>query len=327
MPDGSKKEVPYMDVWEVKDGKIQLKDGVDPKWGVTYDQDGELQVGKEFIAYKKKVHQVMNNLQGAYASFDQPEAQRYLAFRFISYLRRYFTTMTLNRFGFSGRFGDPQPRLNPGTGDVQMGFYITFLNLAKETILNLGKNLMYMTQEEKRASLKMLTEAGSLLAINVAMGLLFGWDPDDDDKYEKLRQRSGALPFPMTAEDPDRQFNGWGFLENHMLYLMMNVRAENEQFLPLPGYGLDDYSAMLDLKSVAFGPTTDTYLELIDDALNILQGDESAYYKRKVGPYEWQQAEGSKFLAHLGRTVGLTGSSLDAAKGIKGFQSVQARER
>jgi len=208
-----------------------------------------------------------------------------------------------------------------------MGFYISFLKLAKETILNLGKNLMYMTQEEKRASLKMMTEIGSLIAVNVAMSLLFGWDPDDDEKFEKLRQRSGALPFPMTTEDPDRPFDAWGFTENHMLYLLMNIRAENEQFLPLPGYGLDDYSALLDLKSVAFGPTTDTYLELIDDALNIVQGDESSYYKRQVGPYDWQQEGGAKILAHTGRTLGLTGSSLDAAKGIKGFMSVQARAR
>ena len=327
LPDGTKQDIPYMEAWQVVDGLIQLKDGIDPTWGITYNENGEIQVGDKFNRYKNTVHQVMNNLQGAYAKFDQPEAQRYLAFRFISYLRRYFTTMTMNRFGFSGRWGDPKPRLNPGLGDVQMGFYITFIKLAKDTVSNLGKNLMYMTDVEKQAALRFITEVGLLLATTLAMSLIFGFDPDDDEKYEKLRARSGAIPFPLTSEDPERPFNGWGYLENHMLFLLMNVRGENEQFLPLPGYGLNDYSAMLDLKSIAFGPTVQTYKDIFEDALDILQGNEGAYYKRQVGPYFYQQEEGAKIWAHLGRTFGMTGSALDPAKGIKGFQSVQARAR
>jgi hypothetical protein len=325
--DGTKREIAYMDAWELRDEMIQLKKGIDPKWGITYNAEGEIQVGDEFKRYKNKVHQVMNNLQGAYAQFDQPEAQRYLMFRFLSYLRRYFTTMTLNRFGFSGRFGDPQPRLNPGLGDVQTGFYITFIRLVKDTIVRGGRNLMYMTDIEKQATMRMITEVGLLVATSLGMSLLFGWDPDDDEKYEKLRERSGVLPFPMTSDDPDRPFDGWGYTENHMLFLLMNIRAENEQFIPLPGYGLDDYTAMLDLKSIAFGPTVQTYKDIFEDALDILEGNESANYKRKIGPYEWQQEGGGKIFSHLGRTLGLTGSALDPAKGIKGFQSVQARAR
>ena len=325
LADGTKTEIAYMDAWELKDNKIQLKEGINPKWGITYSKDGELLMGDEFSRYKNKVQQVMNNLQGAYAKFDQPEAQRYIGFRFLSYLRRYFTTMTMNRFGFSGRWGDPQPRINPGMGDVQIGTYITFIQMAKESITSLGKNLMYMTPEEKRASLRVITEVGSLIAINVGMALLFGWDPDDDDRFEKLRQKSGALPFPLVSEDPSRPFNGWGYLENHMLMLMMNVRAENEQFIPLPGYGLDDYTAMLDLKSIAFGPTVQTYEDILQDALDILQGDDAAYYARSAGPYKWQDEGDAKIWAHMARTFGLSGSVLDPAKGIKGFQSVQAR--
>jgi hypothetical protein len=321
------KEISYMDAWETIDGKIRLKEGVDPKWGITYDEEGNMQVGEEFKRYKNQTHQVMNNLQGAYASFDQPEAQRYIAFRFLSYLRRYFTTMTMNRFGFSGRMWDPKPRLNPGLGGVQKGYYVEFLQFSKNMITSLGKNLAYMTPEEKSAALKVITEVGALIAVNMLMALLFGWDPDDDDRYEKLRQRSGALPFPMVGQDDGRDFNGWGFLENHALFLLMNIRAENEQFIPLPGYGLDDYSAMLDLKSIAFGPTVQTYKQLFEDGVDIMQGDEGAYYKRDAGPYVWQKEGSSKFWAHLFRTVGVTGSSVDPAKAIKGFQSVKARAR
>ena len=70
---------------------------------------------------------MQNDMVGAYAKFDQPEAQRYLAFRFVSYLRRYFTAMTMKRLGFAGSYKDPRARLNPGAGDAQLGFYIEFL--------------------------------------------------------------------------------------------------------------------------------------------------------------------------------------------------------
>jgi hypothetical protein len=326
--DGSIKEIPYIEAWETREGLIQLKAGIDPKWGITYSEDGKIQVGEEFSRFKNTIHQVMNKLQGAYAKFDQPEAQRYLAFRFLSYLRRYFTTMVMNRFGFSGRFWDPQPRVNPGLGDIDTGYYITFLNMAKNTITSLGQDLMYMTADEKRAAIKVISEVGMLLAINLAMTLLFGWDPDDDDKYEKLRARSGALPFPFVPTDPKRpDFNGWGFLENHMLFLLMNVRAENEQFLPLPKIGLDDYTAMLDLKSIAFGPTVQTYQQLIDDAIDIMAGNERAKYTRDVGPYAWQKDDSHKIWAHIAGMLTFKGSSVDPAVGIKNFQSVQAMQR
>lgn len=321
------KSIAYIDAWEVRDNKIQLKEGVDPKWGITYNDKGEIQVGSEFKRFRNKIHQKMNNLQGAYAKFDQPEAQRYLAFRFISYLRRYFTTMTLNRFGFSGRVWDPKPRFNPGAGDVQMGFYIEFLNFMKNFVLSAGKNIMYMTPEEKSATLKVATEVGMLVAATVAMSLIFGWDPEDDEKYEKLRAESGALPFPLTTEDPNRPFQFGGFMEVHALHLLMNIRAENEQFLPFPGYGLNDYTAMLDLKSIAFGPTLKSYGQLFDDLANIATGDDHAYYARNMGPYNWQQEGGSKFWAHFTKMFGLTGSSLDPAKAVKGFQSAQAMAR
>lgn len=325
--DGTTKKIDYVNAWEVKDGKIQLKDGVDPKWGITYDRSGNIQVGNEYKKIRNRTHQVMNNLQGAYSKFDQPEAQRYLAYRFLSYLRRYFTTMFTNRWGFSGKWYDPQPRINPGMGDVQMGFYITFLKTFKRTVMEMGRNLPYMTAEEKGAALKVLTEMGALVITTALLSLLFGWDPDDEERFEKLRQKSGALPFPFVADDPSRPFNGFGFMENHALFLLMNIRAENEQFLPFPGFGMDDYSAMLDMKSIAFGPTIQNYFQIVDDMVNIIQGDDAAYYQREVGPYEWQQQGGAKIWSHLARILGMSGSSLDPAKAVKGFVTSEALKK
>ncbi len=183
-----------------------------------------------------------------------------------------------------------------------------------------------MTPDEKRAFYRVTSEVGTLLAINALLPILFGWDPDDDDRYSKLRDKSGPLPFPFVA-DTEADFHFGGFMENHALMLMMNVRAENEQFLPFPGLGLDDYTSLTDMKSIAFGPTTDTYVQVLDDMVKMAQGDERAYYKRRVGPYEWQQQESAKVWAHIAKTTGVTGSSIDPATAIKNFQSVQSKAK
>jgi hypothetical protein len=281
----------------------------------------------EFKFYKNRIQQVQNNMGGAYAKFDQPEAQRYLAYRFISYLRRYFTTMTTNRWGFSGPLLDPKPRLNPGLGDVHTGFYITFFKTLSQTIRQGGQNLPYLTKEEKAGNIKFMVEVGMLMITSFLMSLLFGWDPEDDERYAKLRAKSGHAGFlGLTGDDPNREFDLLGFAEVQALHLLMQVRAENEQFNMFTG-GLQQWNSMTDLKSVAFGPTTDSYIQLLDDAQNIMTGDPKAFYSRRVGPYTWQEKGGSKFLTHFGKTFGLTGSTLDPALAIQNFQSYQAKVR
>ena len=84
---------------------------------------------------------------------------------------------------------------------------------------------------------------------------------------------------------------------------------------------------MTDLKSIALGPTTDTYIRMLDDLINTMQGDESAYYTRDTGPYFFQQQEGNKLLAGLARLVGFTGSTLDPAMATQKFYTAQAMAR
>jgi hypothetical protein len=319
-------EIDYINAWETRDGKIQLKEGIDPSWGITYDKEGNMHVGAEFKMMKNRVHQVINSLNGAYASFDQPEAQRYLAFRFVSFLRRYFTTMAVNRWGFAGGFGKARGRMNPGLGDINEGYYITVMKTLSRMVTTDIKYMGYMTKDEKIAWIKTTTELFALIALSMILAPMFGWDPDDPDKYEKLRKKSGAMPFfGLVPEDPENPFDGAGFLENHMLNLAMQVRSENEQFVPWPNFGLDDYTSMLDLKSLATGPTLKAYKQMFTVGLDEVTGDPSAFYKRSIGPYDWQQEGGSKFLNYLFKSFGLTGSSIDPGTAIKNSQGIIIR--
>lgn len=308
------KMVDYMSVWEIgANGKIQLKAGVDPKWGITYDEEGNMIVGEEFKKFKTRMHAVMNKLNGAYAKFDQPEAQRYLAFRFVSFLRRYFTTMAMNRFG--------QKRWNPGYGEIDEGYYVaavkSFINLLRT------RNINNMTSADKKAWMKLVAEAGSIYMLGLLVGLLWGWDDDDEERFAKLRERSSFLQIPGTRDyQPGEHFDGGGFLGLHAMNLMMQVRAENEQFLPGPG--IKSATQMLDLKSLVMGPTINTYESIGGDLIDIWQDDGGQYYKRRVGPYEWQDQGGLKLWAHIGKMFGLNASNIDPAQQITNFQKAQA---
>lgn len=308
------KSIDYIDAWELgSNGKIKLKEGIDPKYGITYNEQGEPVIGSEFKKFRSRTHAVMNKLNGAYAKFDQPEAQRYMAFKMLSFLRRYFTTMALNRFG--------KKRWNPGYGDIDQGYYIS----AVKSLWNVIKNqdVHAMTTEDKKNWMKVVTELGMLLVLGMLPALLWGWDDDDEDRYEKLRMKSGALGIPGIADDPRHPFDTGGFLSLHALNLVMQVRAESEQLVPFPSSVKNQFNSVIDLKSLAFGPTVEKYGALIDDFGAIIKGSDRQYYKRRVGAFEWQQQGGSKIWAHIAKMSGITGSNVAPADQIIAFKNAQ----
>jgi hypothetical protein len=185
-----------------------------------------------------------------------------------------------------------------------------------------------MTTEDKKAWMKTIVEVGALYMLSALVAGLFGWDDDDKERFAKIRKMSGHLELPGTSENKaDEQFNFGGFMELHTMSLMMQIRSENEQFIPYPGYGLDNMTSLIDLKSLAFGPTTDTYNQIFTDLGNTMHGDKRQFYARRMGPYEWQDQGGRKLWAHIAKSIGLTGSSVDPAIGITNFQKAQARKK
>jgi hypothetical protein len=352
MRDG--KEISYMDAWESIDGQLTLKSGIDVRYGNTPTeytiQEGDTMEslakkfnmpvedlkqelsgvrfveGKEikidnrlYKAFRNKVHAVSANLNGAYAKFDQPEAQRYLAYRMMSYLKRFFIPMFVNRWGYSGTLlGRKRGRVNFGLGDVQEGYYTTTLKVLWRTVEFAGKNWPHLTSEEKASVKKTVIEVIALIALLAVVAPMFGWDPADDERYEKLRQKSGSLPFPWVEEDRDRPFDLGGWMSNHALMMALQVRSENEAFVPWMGFGLDNYyETFTDVSSLGFGPTLETYKDMLELMYMEATGDPRARYKKDSGPYTWQREGGSKWLAEFMKSIGLTGSTLDPAVAVK----------
>src|SRR5262249_35978858 len=78
------REISYLDAWELVDGKIKLRQGIDP----TYAQGGD-----EFNRMINRIQHVNHDMNGAYDDFSQPDANRYLYYRVLAFLRKYVTTM------------------------------------------------------------------------------------------------------------------------------------------------------------------------------------------------------------------------------------------
>lgn len=322
------KAISYRDAWEVKDGKIQLKPNVPAEWGITYNEAGEQIIGEKFKQKRNQYQRVIDNLNGNFGREERPEADRYLLFRYVSFFRRFFTSMLMNRFAYSGslRNGTSRGRYDYALGDTKQGFYIEFLKLIGNTFRNKFRNIPYMSSEEKSAAMRVLTEVGTVSIINfLVLPLIFGFDDDDEDRFKKLKAKSGALPAFGVVDDPTRPFDIGGWLSNHMLLSLMSTNGEGDQFIPFPGYGLNNYKQMLDVKSVAFGPTIKTAFDLIQDVAYLTTGNEKAYYQKDAGAYEFNQEGDPKLYNHLAKAFGFNSSTMDPAKAIQLYQNAQGR--
>ena len=315
---GQTRKIDYANAWEVVDGQLTLKKGVDKSWDKS---------GANFKLFVNKTHDLMNKLQGTYAQFDQPEAQRYLAFRYVSFLRRYFTSMFMHRFG--------NRRFNAAGAEISAGYYREFGNFIVSLLRGLHEGNFYYTASEKQGALKTVAELGQLMVLALAVSLIFSFDLDDEDKYEKLRTKSGPLPI-LGVVETENEFNLGGWLSNHALFQLLLVHAENRQFVPLPtivykgtqfGFGLGDYANLTEGGSIVTGPTFGAYSSILNDLIQLGGDDDRAFYGRDMGPFEFQQKGEAKVLNHLAKLVGVKGTTVDPTEGVKTFISVEARNK
>jgi hypothetical protein len=314
---GVTKQIPYIEAWEVRDGQLTVKEGVDKEWDMG---------GKNFKIMRAKVQGVNRKLNGAYSKFDKTQGERYLLVRLISFLKRHFVRMFLARWGYRGNFLEPKARWDVGSNEMEVGYYTQSLAAIINGLKSGGKDFKYMTKPEKAAFKKFATELIIVLAAGMLAKLIFSYDEDDEDRFEKLRQKSGPLPLPWANESPYK-FNFGGFMSNQALFLTKATLNENSAFIPFPGFGLDDYRAMLDFNSIAFGNTLTNYVKILDNLTGMITGDESAYYKKDVGPYAWQDEGSAKVWNYLGKSIGLSGSETDPVLRLKNLESIQNRLR
>lgn len=340
-----------------ENGIIKLKDGIDPEWGnreITHNyvqgetlqeiadrysisledlkaknsirEASQLQDGQELIIskamkfkqFRNQFQAVSRRLYGAYDEFGQAEGNKYLAYRLFFFMRKWATPGFVNRFGMDTKKGNVGGyRYDWALGKPTRGYYVGALAALKKMLKYKSDAYLYMTSQEKVDLKRTIGEGVSTLLAVLGILLLFGYDDDDEARWEKIRARSGP------AFTPD--FKLRGFMVNHMLFLMMGVKQETSTFIPIPGLGLNEYAKFIGVTSPAFGSTLKMYVKIVDDLANMLTGNESAYYKKDTGPYSWQQEGAPKVITHFLSTFGLSGRTGDAETLIKNMEKYSSR--
>ena len=365
MKDGSKKSLRYLEAWEKDDeGIIRLKPGIHPGWSnipvyheytageslediakryyipveelkaknrikseVQLEDGQELVISKAelFLGLKNRIQGTSRKLFGAYDDMGQPEGNKLLLYRMFFFMRKWFTPMLMNRFGFDSKtltWTRGGERYDWATSSYGKGFYITAFQAMLKTVKSKFRDYNYLTPEEKTAVRKLSAEAFFSIGLAMLGLLIFGFDPDDDDKWKKLRAKSGAI-----NQD---SYNTYGFLSNHMLLLLMGVQAETTAFVPLPAvmgvnFGADDYVKMITQTTSAWYNTVVLYIDIFGDVLDFVTFQEMDRYKRDTGPYDFKSKGTLKIWGKMGKVVGFSGATGDPVTSYENMFKNQAK--
>jgi hypothetical protein len=349
---GSSEDIAYADAWETDDkGILKLKEGIDPaydykkvdheyKRGDTFESIAErynitpeqvkrrsgitdisklepgdkITVGnmEEFLNMKFLLQSAQKKTTGLMDVFDTPQAEKYLGYRAFTFYKRFATGMFLDKFQIDTDKGNRGGYVyNWDTNTLDKGYYMNTMQNALRLIRSVGKDTAIMTEDEKAAAKKVIIEnVGYFLLAMVIGSWYFGYDPDDEDKWKKLKARG------TTTQ---------GQLENHLLYLLIMTKMENESFVPiyLPKQGLKYFKTT----TIAVDNTVVLYTKIGQDLYNIAEGNEKeARYSQDIGPYDWQKEGQYKLWNHLGAMYGLKGKNELTEGGIWAIKKYQAFE-
>lgn len=273
----------------------------------------------KFNEIKNRYHGLSRKLYGAYDTFSQPEGNKYMIYRMFFFMRKWFTPMFVNHFGMDTSAGNlGKARYDWAMGTTELGYYITAFKTLSKLLKTKGKYYNWMTPKEKAAYKKIGTQMMVIITLALVSGMLFGYDEDDEDRWDKISERSGGYI-------GDETFNTYGFLQNHLLALTMGVMNETSTFIPIPKlygvqFGLDDYVKFVTSTGSIFNTTGKIYAQILQNIADTLTGDEGAYYKRDTGPY-WFQEEGElKLWRNLFKVVGYSGVTGDTETLIKNIE-------
>lgn len=295
---GTTKYIDYINAWEIRNGQIELKDGIDKEWAAG---------GAKFSEIKNKVHEVGNRLEGTYGEFDGAEIDRYYLGQVVKFMKKYFTSMFMNWFA-------PR-RTSAALGTVSAGNYTNLLYLAKN-IYRYGPRYARLMSIEEAAALKKVTvQVASIIIMHMLLGTMFGYDPEEKDRFRNMSKRSGD----WLESDPKYPYQLDGWLANQAAVIMLGTASETETWfnpkifvntvkgLPVPGA----------LYNLGLQLPTDVVLHTIDG----VRGKPSGFYKKDSGPYWFQKKDGPRAIADIARIFGFTGSTVDPVKTMKSIEN------
>lgn len=287
-----KNEIRYINAWEIRNGQIELKPGINPEYAPG---------GKKFNEIINQIHQVSENLEGNYAKLSQPYIDSFFLGKLGTYMKKFFTSMGLDHI--AGK------RTSASLGTVKTGSFTAMLNLVGNIITLGPRAISMMSKDQVTGVRKTLVHIASVILIEYLLKSLWGYDDDDLKKTKaRVKARSGDLG--------DADFKFWGWTQNQALVVTIGTLTETETwsnptlFVP-----------QLKTQYLSWGPIYDRGIkmpiQIVSHATGSIIGKKTAFYSKKVGPYWFQQKGSSKMWMDLGNLFGLTGNTVSPVKQIE----------
>lgn len=277
------KKVPLHQAFELKDGLIKAKPGIDSE------------------VLKRKVEEAINKIMfanivtnGNYDKINSVVASKYTLGRMLLFLNKYFAPFLVARVG---RF-----TYNASINETYMGYYRQFAKTILDDvrnktipIYNMVVNSDEYTEEEKQAALTTAYELAILMLFGVTLSLLFG---DDEDRYEKLKK------------DPN------SYAKAQLLSLILSVKLETETLHPF--YGLDNIA-----QKVKSPFPISRLLENSARLLHTLDFSKEDFYQRDSGIYKKGDWKGIAYALKLSGIEGIELEFKDPVERLKHINNSQ----
>ncbi len=277
--------IPLLEAYELdSNGDIVLKEGVELSPQQKNDFNG-------------KVHGLLKGLNGNYNKFDRPLVEKYSIGRLMSFMRKYLVPMATRRLAGT--------RLNMELGEVNQGYYLTFAKTflydLKAYHFNVIARWNDLSDKEKQSVRRTIMDLGLISIFFGAILLLGGYDDDRD--------------LTVDGRGLSRLGNGemWKL---QILYQLMKVKSETENFLPLPGFGYDEALRTVTTTTIAWR-SLQQLSGVFEQFVYLSINSDKAYYDKDSGI--WEQGD-IKFLAKLGKLGGFTGNTLYPELMIRNFE-------
>jgi hypothetical protein len=296
---GNTNEINYIDAFEVRNGQIELKPGIDKEYAPG---------GKKFKQIKNQIHEISNRLEGVYSRMGQPELNRYFFGQLGLYMKKFFTAMGMNQVAAT--------RPSAALGTITSGNYTSALKMVKNVLKYGPQYVTWASNEQVAGFRKTATRIAATIFIHYLLKEMLGYDDDDYKKsVANMRKRSGDLG------GKDFKVEGWA--HNQAIVMTLMTLNENETWsnpkILIPQLK-DQY--------IGWGPLYDRGVRapyhILDHAFGAALGHKDAFYTRDIGPYSFQKKESAKVWKDLSDIFGFTGNAMSPVKQIQSLHSVRS---
>jgi Mg2+ and Co2+ transporter CorA len=162
------KMIPLQEAYEIHEGKIRLKDGVD-----FSEQD--------FIDFTNKLHSILRKLNGNYDKFNKTYSEKFWWGRWLMTMRKFIVPMVTRRWSSS--------RFDAEMGELEEGYHLTTFKAILKDIASFNFNVVHNWadySDKQKIAIKKTAFEHALLAIFFVLLKSLGYDDDKDLKNNSV---------------------------------------------------------------------------------------------------------------------------------------------